>query len=80
MTIFFPLPLNYSHVWAANDVPYDVISGVIAGLQKVYPHFSVMPDGLLHESEEKLRAHFLHTGTLSATGLVVKLAELPSVT
>jgi len=25
--------------------------------------FSVMPDGLVHESEEKLRAHFLHTGT-----------------
>jgi len=38
-------------------------SGVIAGLQKVYPHFSVMPHGLVHESEEKLRAHFLHTGT-----------------
>ena len=52
-----------------NDVPYDVISGVIAGLQKVYPHFYVMPHGLVHESEEKLRAHFLHTGTPSATGL-----------
>jgi len=51
-------------------VPYDVISGVIAGLQKVYPHFSVMPHGLVHESEEKLRAHFLHTGTPSATGLL----------
>ena len=51
------------------DPDYDVISGVIAGLQKVYPHFSVMPHGLVHESEEKLRAHFLHTGTPSATGL-----------
>jgi len=51
-------------------VPYDVISGVIARLQKVYPHFSVMPHGLVHESEEKLRAHFLHTGTPSATGLL----------
>ena len=40
-----------------------------AGLQKVYPHFSVMPHGLVHESEEKLRAHFFHTGTPSATGL-----------
>ena len=29
-----------------------------------------MPDGLVHESEEKLRAHFLHTGTPSATGLL----------
>ena len=28
-----------------------------------------MPHGLVHESEEKLRAHFLHTGTPSATGL-----------
>ena len=28
-----------------------------------------MPDGLVHESDEKLRAHFLHTGTTSATGL-----------
>jgi len=43
---FFPLPRNYRAVWSANDVPYDVTSGVIAGLQKVYPHFSVMPDGL----------------------------------
>jgi len=46
----FPLPLNYRPVWAANDVPYDVISGVIAGSQKVYPHFSVMAHGLVHES------------------------------
>jgi len=30
---------------------------------------SVMPHGLVHESEEKLRPHFLHTGTPSATGL-----------
>ena len=30
-----------------------------------------MPHGLVHESEEKLRAHFLHTGTPSATGLLV---------
>ena len=30
-----------------------------------------MPDGLVHESEEKFRAHFLHTGTLSATGLLL---------
>jgi len=28
-----------------------------------------MPHGLVHESEEKLRAHFLHTGILSAPGL-----------
>jgi len=34
-------------------------------------HFSVMPHGLVHESEEKLRAHFLHTGTPSATGLII---------
>ena len=54
---------------SSERLPYDVISGVIAGLQKVYPHFSAMPDGLVHESEEKLRAHFLHTGTPSATGL-----------
>ena len=31
-------------------------------LQKVYPHFSVMPHGLVHESEEKLRAHFFAHG------------------
>jgi len=30
-----------------------------------------MPDSLVHESEEKLRAHFLHTGTPSATGLLL---------
>jgi len=48
MTIFLSPTLNYRPVWAANDVPYDVISGVIAGLQKVYPHFSVMLDGLFH--------------------------------
>jgi len=66
---FFPLPLNYPPVGAANNVSNDVISGVIAGLQKVYRHFSVMPDGPVHECEEKLRAHFLHTGTPSATGL-----------
>jgi len=29
-----------------------------------------MPHGLVHESEEKLRAHFFYTGTPSATGLV----------
>jgi len=29
-----------------------------------------MPHGVVHESEEKLRAHFLHTGTPSATGLL----------
>ena len=29
-----------------------------------------MPHGLVHESEEKLRAHFLHTGTPSATALI----------
>ena len=29
-----------------------------------------MPHGLVHESGEKLRAHFLHTGTPSATGLL----------
>ena len=28
-----------------------------------------MPHGLVHESEEKLCAHFFHTGTPSATGL-----------
>jgi len=52
---------RYRPVCAANDVPYDVISGVTAGLQKVYPHFSVMPHGLVHESEGKLRAHFFCT-------------------
>jgi len=65
---FSPLPLNYRPVCAANDVPYDVVSGVIAGLQNVCPHFSVMPDGPVHECEEKLRAHFFFTrGPLSAT-------------
>jgi len=68
-----PLPLNYRPVWAANDVPYDVISGITAELQKVYPHISVMPHGLVRESEEKQRAHFLHTGTPSATGLSGRL-------
>jgi len=57
---FFPLPLNYRPVWAANDVPYDVVSGVIAGLQKVYPHFSVMPHGLVQESEDKLQFLVCH--------------------
>jgi len=33
-----------------------------------------MPHGLVHESEEKLRAHFLHTGTPSATGLFISKA------
>ena len=28
-----------------------------------------------HESEEKLRAHFLHTGTPSATGLLKHVEE-----
>ena len=44
---FFPVLLNYRSVSQQRttySVPYDVISGVIAGLQKVYPHFSVMPD------------------------------------
>jgi len=45
-----------------KDVHYDVISGVIAGLQKVYPHFSVMPHDQVHETEEKLRAHFCTRG------------------
>ena len=31
-----------------------------------------MPHGLVHESEEKLRAHFFHTGTPSATGLLTE--------
>jgi len=31
--------------------------------------FSVMAHGLFHECEEKLRAHFFHTGTPSATEL-----------
>jgi len=34
-----------------------------------------MPYGLVHESEEKLRAHFLHTGTPSATGLVFSVPD-----
>jgi len=55
------LPLNYRSVCAATEVPYDVISGVTAGLQKVYPHFSVMPHGLVHESEKNLCAHFFCT-------------------
>jgi len=38
------------------------ISGVIAGLQKVYPHFLVMPHGLIHGCEEKLCAHFFAHG------------------
>jgi len=48
------------------------MSGVIAGLQKVYPHFSVMPRDLVRECEEKLRARFCTRGptrTPSATGL-----------
>ena len=40
---FIPLALNYRPVGAANDVRYGVIYGVIAGLQKVHSHFSVMP-------------------------------------
>jgi len=32
-----------------------------------------MPHGLVHESEEKLRGHFFHTGTPSATGLIMDL-------
>jgi len=38
-----------------------------AGLRKVYPHFSVMADGLVHDCEEKLRAHFLLTVSHSIT-------------
>ena len=62
MTVSLSLPVNYRPVSSAIDVPYDVISGVIAGLQNVYPHFSVMPDGLVYESEEKFRAHFFANG------------------
>ena len=42
----FPLPLNYHPISAANDVPYDIISGVTAGLHKVYPHF--LPRDAMH--------------------------------
>ena len=68
---FFPSDFEFSFSAKFRDLltSDDVISGVIAGLQKVYPHFSVMPHGLVHDSEEKLRAHLLHTGTPSATGL-----------
>jgi len=68
MTVF-PLPINYCPVRAANDVSYDVMSEVIARLQKVHPHISVMPHGTVHECEEKFRTHFLHPGTTSDTGL-----------
>jgi len=34
-----------------------------------------MPYGLVHKSEEKLRAHFMHTGTPSATGLLTAHKE-----
>ena len=62
MGYLYLLPLNYRSVCAATEVPYDVISGVTAGLQKVYPHFSVMPHGLVHESEKNLCAHFFAHG------------------
>jgi len=42
---------------------------LLPGYKKSTLTFLVMPHGLVHESEEKLRAHFLHTGTPSATGL-----------
>ena len=49
---------------------------LLPGYKKSTLTISVMPHGLVHESEEKLRAHFLHTGTPSATGLSLR----PSVT
>jgi len=70
---FFPLPLNYPPVGAANNVPNDVISGVVAGLQKVYPHFSVMPDCPVHECEEKLRAHFFAHGDPLSDWTILKV-------
>ena len=45
---------------------------LLPGYKKSTLTFSVMPHGLVHESKEKLRTHFLHTGTPSATGLVLK--------
>ena len=36
-----------------------------------------MPDGLVHESEEKLRAHFFAHGTPSATGLLAAVLTAP---
>jgi len=53
----FPYPLNYRPVWAANDVPYDVISGGYGYEKSTLTFFSVMLHGPLHESEEELRAH-----------------------
>ena len=80
MTISLSPTPKLSPCLSSERLPRDVIFGVIAGLQKVYPHFSVMTDGLVHESEEKLRAHFLHTGTPSATGLVtVAIVALTAV-
>jgi len=49
---------NWQQKVINSDKHFRVISGVIAGLEKVYPHFSVMPDDLVH-------AH----GARSATGL-----------
>jgi len=62
MIIFLSYTPKLSFRLGLNEVPYDFISGVIAGLQKVYPHFSVMPDGPVHKSQEKLRAHFCTRG------------------
>ena len=52
---FFPSDSEFSFSAKFRDL---LTSGVIAGLRKVYPHFSVMTAGLVRESEEKLRAHF----------------------
>ena len=66
MTISLSPTPKLSPCLSSERLPRDVIFGVIAGLQKVYPHFSVMPDGLVHESEKKYRAHFFaHVDPLS---------------
>ena len=53
----------------------DVISRVGAGVGKVYPHFFVIPMGVVHKTEVKLRGHILHTEPPSATGLLLFAAE-----
>ena len=68
----FALPLIFSIVSPPKVVDYDVISSLTAGLGKVYPNFFDKPHSLVYKNEEKLRVHLMHTGTPSASGLLIK--------
>ena len=62
-------------VLTARSFAVIIIIIIIIIIVVVVVSLTAMPHGLVHESEEKLRAHFLHTGTPSATGLIVLTAR-----